>query len=76
MNKAMLTKEREVIRTIRTRLPEYRQMVLAKKIKDNKFYTSYFREMAAICSARPLLSIYSVIRRHDAKTAKAAAVTA
>jgi len=64
-------RERVAIKTIRDVYPNEPQMTLAKRIKllDIGAGGSPVRHAVNICWTRPLLSIYSVIRRYDKRKA-------
>lgn len=66
---SIFEKERLAIRIIRTECPSEPQMTLAKRIKYGDMLD--LADVAALAFHRPLLSIYSVIRRFDKQQGKA-----
>lgn len=57
------------IQKLRAKYPDIGQSTLARKIKNSTFETEADNVLALNAGSvgRPLLSIYSVIRRYDAK---------
>lgn len=76
-NRATYKAEQSAIERIRAAYPNEYQLTLAKRIKSQSHFVGTELELAAEASHRPLLSIYSVIRRYDAELQQIAdAITA
>lgn len=68
--------EREAIHKLRALYPFVNQLTLAKRIRARDFVTIGDIETARLTNSRPVLSIYSVIRRFDAAKSSAASKAA
>lgn len=64
-SRATYKKEQTAIEALRAAYPSEGQLTLAKRIKSQNHFVGLELELAAEASHRPLLSIYSVIRRCD-----------
>ena len=69
MNTPQQELERLAIQVIRSECPHEPKMTLAKRIKYGDMLD--LTRLAATCEHRPLLSIFSVIRRFDKQQVKA-----